>query len=206
MDPHAKRFLWRQIGDVINSGKTAIMLTTHSMEECEALCGRVAILMAGRLVGLGSIQHLKMRFGTGYTIEIRAAPVSAAMVQTKRRLLQGVEMVTKSNVAEVSERLGGKHKHPFEKDIPVRQFLKAWIEESLAETVLAYISLQLPSAKLKSRHGPHILFEIRQASLADLFDIMEHADGVEHYAISQTTLEEIFNAFAHRQYQQKVTK
>lgn len=37
------------------------VLSAHSMEECEALCTRLAIMVNGRLRCLGSIQHLKNR-------------------------------------------------------------------------------------------------------------------------------------------------
>jgi ATP-binding cassette subfamily A (ABC1) protein 1 len=43
------------------------------MEECEALCSRVGILVNGRFSCLGSIQHLKNRFGDGYHIIVRCA-------------------------------------------------------------------------------------------------------------------------------------
>ena len=49
----------------------AVVLTTHSMEECEALCGRVGIMVGGRLRCLGSAQHLKGRFGQGYQFEVK---------------------------------------------------------------------------------------------------------------------------------------
>ena len=42
-----------------------------SMEECEALCTRLAIMVNGQLCCLGSIQHLKNRFGDGYTIKVK---------------------------------------------------------------------------------------------------------------------------------------
>ena len=42
-----------------------VVLTSHSMEECEALCTRVGIMTAGRLRCLGTVQHLKNRFGAG---------------------------------------------------------------------------------------------------------------------------------------------
>ena len=41
------------------------------MEECEALCTRLAIMVNGRFKCLGSIQHLKSRFGDGYTVSLR---------------------------------------------------------------------------------------------------------------------------------------
>ena len=44
------------------------VLTTHSMEECEALCSRVGIMVGGRLRCLGTPQHLKSRFGNGYIL------------------------------------------------------------------------------------------------------------------------------------------
>ncbi len=40
-------------------------MTSHSMEECEVLCSRIGILAAGQLRCLGSVQHLKDRFGAG---------------------------------------------------------------------------------------------------------------------------------------------
>ncbi|KFM77691.1 ATP-binding cassette sub-family A member 2, partial [Stegodyphus mimosarum] len=41
------------------------------MEECEALCTRLAIMVNGHFKCLGSIQHLKNRFGEGYYITVR---------------------------------------------------------------------------------------------------------------------------------------
>ncbi|GFR59378.1 ATP-binding cassette sub-family A member 1 [Elysia marginata] len=70
MDPVARRFLWNCINKVVKSGKTVI-LTSHSMEECEALCNRLAIMVNGSFQCLGSLQHLKHRFGGGYTIILR---------------------------------------------------------------------------------------------------------------------------------------
>ncbi|XP_054835573.1 phospholipid-transporting ATPase ABCA7 [Eublepharis macularius] len=72
MDPRAKRFLWNCILDVIKDGRS-VVLTSHSMEECEALCTRMAILVNGRFRCLGSVQHLKNRFGDGYTIVLRVS-------------------------------------------------------------------------------------------------------------------------------------
>lgn len=41
------------------------------MEECEALCSRLAIMENGQFRCLGSIQHLKSKFGQGYTVIIK---------------------------------------------------------------------------------------------------------------------------------------
>ncbi|GFN82627.1 ATP-binding cassette sub-family a member 2 [Plakobranchus ocellatus] len=70
MDPHSRRFLWDLILGLVQDGRSVI-LTSHSMEECEALCSRMAIMVNGTFKCLGSSTHLKNRFGDGYTFTIR---------------------------------------------------------------------------------------------------------------------------------------
>uniref|UniRef100_A0A3Q0S7A0 ATP-binding cassette sub-family A member 2 n=1 Tax=Amphilophus citrinellus TaxID=61819 RepID=A0A3Q0S7A0_AMPCI len=76
MDPKARRFLWNLILDIIKTGRS-VVLTSHSMEECEALCTRLGIMVNGRFKCLGSIQHLKNRFGDGYMITVRTKSSSS---------------------------------------------------------------------------------------------------------------------------------
>ncbi|KAL1502488.1 hypothetical protein ABEB36_007623 [Hypothenemus hampei] len=70
MDPRSKRFLWDTILASFQGSKGAI-LTTHSMEEADALCSRVGITVKGQLRCLGSTQHLKNLYGAGYTLEMK---------------------------------------------------------------------------------------------------------------------------------------
>ncbi|XP_075632749.1 phospholipid-transporting ATPase ABCA7 [Balearica regulorum gibbericeps] len=81
MDPQARRFLWDCILSVIREGRS-VVLTSHSMEECEALCTRVAIMVNGRFRCLGSVQHLKNRFGDGYTVVVRVGGPGPAPVES----------------------------------------------------------------------------------------------------------------------------
>lgn len=69
MDPLARRNMWDVITEV--SSDKSVILTTHSMEECEALCTRIGIMVSGRLHCLGSSQHLKSKYGVCYELEIR---------------------------------------------------------------------------------------------------------------------------------------
>ena len=48
----------------------AIVLTTHSMEEADVLCDRIAIMVEGRLAAVGSSLDLKSQFGVGYTLTV----------------------------------------------------------------------------------------------------------------------------------------
>uniref|UniRef100_A0A8C4IH44 P-type phospholipid transporter n=1 Tax=Dicentrarchus labrax TaxID=13489 RepID=A0A8C4IH44_DICLA len=79
MDPLSRRFLWNSIMSVIQD-RRAVVLTSHSMEECEALCTRLAIMVNGSFKCLGTIQHLKYKYGDGYvvTMKIRAAKPGCA--------------------------------------------------------------------------------------------------------------------------------
>ncbi|GAB0200787.1 phospholipid-transporting ATPase ABCA7 [Grus japonensis] len=81
MDPRARRFLWDCILSVIREGRS-VVLTSHSMEECEALCTRMAIMVNGRFRCLGSVQHLKNRFGDGYTVVVRVGGPGPAPVES----------------------------------------------------------------------------------------------------------------------------
>ena len=81
MDPVARRDLWAVISEMVTGGnipddeRTSVILTTHSMEECEALCPRIGVMANGRLSCLGSAQHLKTRFGQGYQVEMKTKVV-----------------------------------------------------------------------------------------------------------------------------------
>jgi len=48
-----------------------ILLTSHSMDECEILCSRLGIMSKGQFQCLGYIQDLKNKFGNGYSIYIK---------------------------------------------------------------------------------------------------------------------------------------
>ncbi|XP_077510991.1 cholesterol transporter ABCA5-like isoform X7 [Amblyomma americanum] len=72
MDPQSKRFLWDTICSTFpQGGDRGALLTTHSMEEADALCTKVGIMVRGALRCLGSTQHLKNKYGAGYTLDIK---------------------------------------------------------------------------------------------------------------------------------------
>ncbi|OXR50194.1 ABC transporter ATP-binding protein [Pusillimonas sp. T2] len=62
VDVDLRRTLWEFISRLNKEGHT-ILLTTHYLEEAEALCGRIAMLKRGRIVALDTTQALLARFG-----------------------------------------------------------------------------------------------------------------------------------------------
>ncbi|MBV6399907.1 MAG: putative ABC transporter ATP-binding protein YadG [Anaerolineales bacterium] len=87
LDPHARRAVWDIVRQLHDEGRT-IVLTTHAMEEAEALCGRIAIIDRGQIVACDTpsalIANLKLNSMLKATVElpldqVRALPeVSAA--------------------------------------------------------------------------------------------------------------------------------
>jgi ABC-2 type transport system ATP-binding protein len=76
VDVELRQNLWAFIRKLNHDGHT-IILTTHYLEEAEALCSRIAMLKAGRIVALDSTQNLLSRFA-GITCRLAAPRVSAA--------------------------------------------------------------------------------------------------------------------------------
>ncbi|KAM8945714.1 ABC-type organic anion transporter ABCA8-like [Pelodytes ibericus] len=71
LDPKGQQRLWRAIRAAFKNKERGAILTTHYMEEAEAVCDRVAIMVSGKLRCIGSIQQLKSKFGKGYLLEIK---------------------------------------------------------------------------------------------------------------------------------------
>nr|XP_006127456.1 ATP-binding cassette sub-family A member 12 [Pelodiscus sinensis] len=86
MDPNAKRHLWKIITEEVQN-QCSVILTSHSMEECEALCTRLAIMVNGRFQCLGSLQHIKSRFGRGFTVKMHLMS-SAVSTEALTELMQ----------------------------------------------------------------------------------------------------------------------
>lgn len=68
VDPYSRRFMWDYIRKI--TPHTAIVLTTHNMEEGEALCSKLGIIVNGSMVCFGSNQNLKNRFMVGYILAL----------------------------------------------------------------------------------------------------------------------------------------
>ncbi|KAF8354936.1 hypothetical protein PRIPAC_96559 [Pristionchus pacificus] len=64
VDPKARRTIWGILSKVREAG-CAIVLTSHSMDECEALCTNLAIMVAGQFRCFGTIQHVKASSNSG---------------------------------------------------------------------------------------------------------------------------------------------
>ncbi|KAG5675808.1 hypothetical protein PVAND_005680 [Polypedilum vanderplanki] len=70
IDVEAKRKLWNVINQTRNAGRS-IVITSHSIDECEALCTKIGIMVNGQFKCLGSVQHLKNKYSKGFVLTIK---------------------------------------------------------------------------------------------------------------------------------------
>ncbi len=85
-------YLIKVIKRAVDLGMT-VVLTTHSMEESEALSSRLGIMVNGQFKCLGSVQHLKNKFGKGYSLILKCKHSDNTTEQVAR-----VEEFVKANI------------------------------------------------------------------------------------------------------------
>lgn len=71
LDPQSRRILWDHI-EAMRSAGHAILLTTHSMEEAEAICDRIAIMDHGKILALDTPRNLVRTYQNNPTIRANA--------------------------------------------------------------------------------------------------------------------------------------
>jgi len=70
LDPQTRLLLWELIRDFNRAGHT-VMLTTHNMEEADALCHRLAIVDHGRVIARGTPSELKRSVPGGFVVRLK---------------------------------------------------------------------------------------------------------------------------------------
>jgi ATP-binding cassette subfamily A (ABC1) protein 1 len=200
MDPLSRRFMWNMIS--CWKMNRSIMLTTHSMEECEALCTRVGVMAAGRLHCLGSIQHVKSRFGKGLQIQLKVKNPQNAEQERYRiaNLLQSqFGPISTTNLKRVCETLGDPLRRNWvctvfdgrgwmienikkgEIVLP-EKFAEWWVEEDVVQKIDDFMKEKFSNAKLVEegavklleRHCNQIRYQLEvKLSLADVFEVIE---------------------------------
>ncbi|DAZ93924.1 TPA: LOW QUALITY PROTEIN: hypothetical protein N0F65_008867 [Lagenidium giganteum] len=229
MDPVSRRFMWDVIAEISTHNKeSTVVLTTHSMEECEALCTRVGIMVGGGLKCLGSIQHLKGRFGDGLMLDAKLSVASSSEVeQMALRHFDGVNATISQ--AELSEKCTLLGQPSWEQKIDnthvtghtlanqmtrdgyvtAAAFVAWWLSETKFEAFSRFLRDHFGSVELLERQNDSCWFKLRETPnhqgalrLSNVFDLVENAKAslsIREYSVSQTTLEQIFNAFASQQ-------
>jgi ABC-type multidrug transport system ATPase subunit len=226
VDPVARRFMWGVISTVCKDPvhPCCVVLTSHVMEEIEALCTRVGVVVGGRLRCLGSNQHLKARFGRGYCLELKlkrpAAAAVAAVLRDPCLAARAGAPVLGGELGAVCAALGRGARAALvspedeggwvihealqrEGCVALPELARWWLGEDAVEQLDAFIQQRCPAARRIERQGSMLSYLVGDGVGApELFRVAEatrHECGVEEYGVAQDTLEHIFNSFAAQQ-------
>jgi len=99
LDPQTRILLWEIIREYHQAGKT-VLLTTHNMEEADALCQRLAIVDHGRMIALGTPQELKASIPGGFLLRVRFGNQTAELLQRLQSLAGVREVRAAENIAD----------------------------------------------------------------------------------------------------------
>jgi len=158
VDPVARRNLWKIIQKIQMNGQS-IVLTSHSMEECEALCDRLAIMVNGQFQCFGTNSHLKNKFAQGFTILTKLR-----MKDNEDKNAEEVKQYVGTNLPNVEVKDEHKsyiHFHVESTDIPWSEMFKVmetckekmeWLEEySISQTTLEQVFLSFAKKQTDNR-------------------------------------------------------
>lgn len=102
LDPATRIKMWETVRNVVRETGATLMLTTHYMEEAEALCGRIAFVNAGQVVAEGTPNELKKRVGKEIA-KLSTVPGKAENVIRIINEISGIDNVTATEHGVVVE-------------------------------------------------------------------------------------------------------
>ncbi|KAL7011781.1 hypothetical protein ACKWTF_014451 [Chironomus riparius] len=87
VDPQARRQIWNAIKRIRDNHRlsSSIVITSHSMDECEALCTRIGIMVDGQFQCLGPVEDLKNKFSKGSILTIKTGFTDENKVKKLRK-------------------------------------------------------------------------------------------------------------------------
>ncbi|KAF9355202.1 ATP-binding cassette sub- A member 2 [Mortierella sp. AD094] len=187
MDIFSKKQIWQLMQD--SKAGRAILLTTHSMEEADALSDRIAILSKGELQTLGSSLFLKNRFGVGYHLSFEKRRVMLAD-QIQKHEIQSTSLDDHETAGVVlfnEERTTA---------IVKQYFPDATIDVNTV-TDITYVLPTTGTAEQRQGRTAQQYIEDKKAALPGLFsqldqEIAANRLGVKSVGLALTTLEEVF--------------
>lgn len=114
LDPQIRRSLWELIQKINKEKKTAVLMTTHYIEEADKLCHRVKIINAGQIIADDTPTHLKNKIGK-YVLEVQNQGQRSELfyetrleAESKQATLPGETAVREVTLEDVYIKLTGK--------------------------------------------------------------------------------------------------
>jgi len=113
LDPQTRILLWDIIREYHQAGKT-VLLTTHNMEEADALCERIAIVDHGHMIALGTPAQLKASIPGGFLLRLRFGRQTAELLERLQALVGVREVRALDTGGKLLNATGGGENGPAE--------------------------------------------------------------------------------------------
>ena len=206
MDPVSRRRLWEEIINLTREKNRSVLLTSHSMEECEVLCTRLAIMVDGRFKCMGSVQHLKTKFGEGYTltVKIKDLPNHLSYTPTGSDLDDDLLLDSSRNnsIASNDNGLVKKSKNKYInlilKELKEKISVKCNLKERHFNNVFQFeLPCPVISSVTDSRSNKNDYFNI--GDVYRLIELNKLRFSIADYSLSQNTLDNVFINFIREQ-------
>ncbi|KAF9096598.1 ATP-binding cassette sub- A member 2 [Mortierella sp. GBA35] len=216
MDVFTRKQVWQLMQD--SKAGRAILLTTHSMEEADALGDRIAILSDGQLQTMGSSLFLKNRFGLGYRLSLEKRRVMLADQKKKQQQQNNSrfeEIQATSSLLVDDGRYGSENNTVlFDEErttaIVQQHFPDATIDVNTATDII-YVLPTTGTAEQRNGRSAQEYVQEKKAALPGLFahldsEIAANRLGVKSVGLSLTTLEEVFVSLQEQEEADKLAK
>jgi len=92
LDPHARKSVWDYIEKL--KGSKTIMLTTHYLEEADALSDHIAVIDKAKIIETGTSHELKLKYTGIRTLRISAVGFPLEMVENLKRMGMDVNLIS----------------------------------------------------------------------------------------------------------------
>jgi ABC-2 type transport system ATP-binding protein len=144
VDVELRQTLWKFVAKLNKQGHT-VLLTTHYLEEAEALCGRIAMLQSGRVVALDSTSEL-LKKATSSVLRFKTDGVLPVELADKARITGRVVQFPANDALEIEHYLAAVRQAGLAaQDVEIR---KADLEDVFLEIMNQHRGADLPAEKV----------------------------------------------------------
>ncbi|CAM9584856.1 unnamed protein product [Chrysoparadoxa australica] len=208
MDPVARQQMWNVV--TAAAEKCAIVLTSHSMEEVEAICSRISIMVAGRIQAIGTSSHLKTRFSVGYKLDVLCAQPTAGELATfagvsgielvgevrgpvqLAEALAGVKDAVREEItsgalgqlihASMVDGIGAARNQAEQQGVSALELASLACSVLWRQDIIDFVMGAFQGASLTETQGARLTFTLPETglSLADMFEVLERSSKEMH--------------------------
>lgn len=214
VDPASRKIMWNGIRH--ETKRSAVVITTHAMEEAEALANRIGIMVAGSIKALGTLHELQKTYGLGYDIEFNFdTQYLMEIIEETADVAQMAALANKENVVQyvisweagLGDRInkvldfeeqfsrGGllnEHHERYRLDQPIN--VKALLLDFLVQNALAVVIVEIASTigdvSIVQCEGTYVHLRLapHSKSIGFVFGVMEAVQ--KRHAIKQYSCKE----------------